>query len=86
MHVVVLKVLPWGAGSQVGARCGGPRHVGILQNGVTNPPPRASDMKGTRRIGPRYLSSQRLGKLFGSVDLVREVLAGALLNNGHVIS
>jgi hypothetical protein len=32
------------------------------------------------------LASQPLGKWFGLVDLVREVLAGALLNNGHVIS
>jgi hypothetical protein len=33
--------------------------------------------EGTQRIVPRHLASQRLGKLFGSVDLVREVLAGA---------
>jgi hypothetical protein len=38
-----------------------------------------SDMKGTRHKGPRYLASQPLGKLFGSVELVWEVLAGTFL-------
>ena len=42
-----------------------------------------SDMKGTRDTGPRHLASQPL--LFGSVELMREVLAGAFLNEGHII-
>jgi hypothetical protein len=41
--------------------------------------------EGTRRIVPRYLASQRLGKLFGSVEVVREILAGIFLTIGMLL-
>jgi hypothetical protein len=51
-----------------------PVHEGTLQNGAIL---ECSNMKGTGHLWTHCLASQRLKKLFGSVEVAREVLAGA---------
>jgi hypothetical protein len=58
--ISALTVLPWRGGGEAkqGHDVEGPRHIGTLQNGGTNPPPLASaslqhsNMKGARHKGP----------------------------------